>query len=108
MRWFFDGTLVWLASCIDIFLLIFQSIETTQIFVQIEHVKQRCLPGGLNLPLLEEYDYHNDSGIPDVAISLLPNVRHRPYQEKSLTKLLGNGAQENAKLSCSYSNCVNA
>jgi hypothetical protein len=57
----------------------------------VEHVKQRCLPGGLNLPLLEEYDYHNDSTNPDIAIELLPHVRHRPYQEKSLTKLLGNG-----------------
>lgn len=54
-------------------------------------MKQRCLPGGLNLPLLEEYDYQNDSINPDIAIELLPHVRHRPYQEKSLTKLLGNG-----------------
>ena len=60
-------------------------------YVQVEHVKQRCLPGGLNLPLLEEYDYQNDRANPDIAIALLPNVRHRPYQEKSLTKLLGNG-----------------
>mmetsp|Transcript_11033 Transcript_11033/g.28299 ORF Transcript_11033/g.28299 Transcript_11033/m.28299 type:complete len:786 (+) Transcript_11033:231-2588(+) len=59
--------------------------------MQVEHVKQRCLPGGLNLPLLEEYDYQNDSINPDIAIELLPHVRHRPYQEKSLTKLLGNG-----------------
>ena len=59
---------------------------------QVEDVKRQCLPGGLNLPLLEEYDYHNDSAIPDIPIALLPTVRHRPYQEKSLTKLLGNGA----------------
>mmetsp|Transcript_6161 Transcript_6161/g.17199 ORF Transcript_6161/g.17199 Transcript_6161/m.17199 type:complete len:498 (-) Transcript_6161:124-1617(-) len=59
--------------------------------MKVEHVKQRCLPGGLNLPLLEEYDYQNDKANPDVEIALLPNVRHRPYQEKSLTKLLGNG-----------------
>ena len=26
---------------------------------QVEHVKQRCLPGGLNYPMLEEYDFRS-------------------------------------------------
>lgn len=26
-----------------------------------EHVKQRCLPNALNYPMLEEYDFRNDT-----------------------------------------------
>ncbi|PWA96734.1 26S proteasome non-ATPase regulatory subunit 14 [Artemisia annua] len=28
---------------------------------QVENVQQRCLPNALNFPLLEEYDFHNDT-----------------------------------------------
>lgn len=58
----------------------------------VERVKERCLPSGLNYPMLEEYDFRNDSTNPDVAfMDLKPTVRHRPYQEKGLAKMFGNG-----------------
>lgn len=28
---------------------------------QVENVKQRCLPNELNYPMLEEYDFRNDT-----------------------------------------------
>lgn len=59
--------------------------------MQVEHVKQRCLPGGLNYPMLEEYDFRNDTQNPDLSIDLKPHVSLRPYQEKSLSKMFGNG-----------------
>ncbi len=59
--------------------------------IQVEHVKQRCLPGGLNYPMLEEYDFRNDTQNPDLSIDLKPHVSLRPYQEKSLSKMFGNG-----------------
>ena len=58
---------------------------------QVEHVKQRCLPGNLGYPTLEEYDFRNDTRNPDLAIELKPMTRIRPYQEKSLSKMFGNG-----------------
>jgi len=57
----------------------------------VEKVKERCLPDALNYPMLEEYDFKHDSHNPDLAIDLKPNVQHRPYQEKSLSKMFGNG-----------------
>lgn len=57
---------------------------------KVEHVKQRCLPGGLNYPMLEEYDFKGDTINPSLAIDLKPLVKHRPYQEKSLSKMFGN------------------
>lgn len=47
---------------------------------QVEHVKARCLPGGLNYPMLEEYDFKNDRINPHLAIDLKPTVVHRPFQ----------------------------
>lgn len=29
--------------------------------MQVENVKQRCLPNALNYPMLEEYDFRNDT-----------------------------------------------
>ena len=58
---------------------------------QVEHVKARCLPGGLNYPMLEEYDFRNDTVNPNLAIELKPHVELRPYQEKSMAKMFGNG-----------------
>ncbi|EFJ20433.1 hypothetical protein SELMODRAFT_109026 [Selaginella moellendorffii] len=58
---------------------------------QVEHVKQRCLPSALNYPMLEEYDFRNDSVNPDLSIELKPQAQPRPYQEKSLSKMFGNG-----------------
>lgn len=39
---------------------------------QVENVKQRCLPNALNYPMLEEYDFRNDTVSLSVAISLIP------------------------------------
>ncbi|GJP33515.1 hypothetical protein CLOM_g18048 [Closterium sp. NIES-68] len=58
---------------------------------QVERVKQRCLPNALNYPMLEEYDFRNDSVNPDVDVELKPHAQLRPYQEKSLSKMFGNG-----------------
>ena len=54
-------------------------------------MKARCLPGGLNYPMLEEYDFRNDTVNPNLAIELKPHVQHRPYQDKSMAKMFGNG-----------------
>ncbi|CAH1438679.1 unnamed protein product [Lactuca virosa] len=58
---------------------------------QVENVKQRCLPNALNYPMLEEYDFRNDTINPDVEMELKPQAQPRPYQEKSLSKMFGNG-----------------
>ncbi|ONM39060.1 DNA repair helicase XPB1 [Zea mays] len=58
---------------------------------QVENVKQRCLPNALNYPMLEEYDFRNDTVNPDLDMELKPQARPRPYQEKSLSKMFGNG-----------------
>ncbi|KAL5229099.1 hypothetical protein ABZP36_017364 [Zizania latifolia] len=58
---------------------------------QVENVKQRCLPNALNFPMLEEYDFRNDTVNPDLEMELKPQARPRPYQEKSLSKMFGNG-----------------
>jgi hypothetical protein len=60
----------------------------------VELVKKQCLPppeGRLNYPLLEEYDFKHDSVNPNLDIELKPDVSLRPYQEKSLAKMFGNG-----------------
>ncbi len=45
----------------------------------------------LDFPLLAEYDFRNDSINPDINIDLKPMAVLRPYQEKSLRKMFGNG-----------------
>jgi DNA excision repair protein ERCC-3 len=57
---------------------------------RVEHVKSRCLPGGLNYPMLEEYDFRGDTHNPTMSVDLKPHVKHRSYQEKSLSKMFGN------------------
>jgi len=43
---------------------------------QVELVKKRCLPGhdGLNLPMLEEYDFRNDRNTPNLNVRALRHV----------------------------------
>jgi len=41
--------------------------------------------------MLEEYDFRNDTVNPDLDMELKPQARPRPYQEKSLSKMFGNG-----------------
>ncbi|EFW98853.1 tfiih complex helicase [Grosmannia clavigera kw1407] len=55
----------------------------------IEVVQKRCLD--LGYPVLEEYDFRNDEVNANLDIDLKPNTQIRPYQEKSLSKMFGNG-----------------
>lgn len=55
----------------------------------VEQVKKRCIE--LDYPMLEEYDFRNDRHNPDLLIDLRPSTTMRPYQEKSLSKMFGNG-----------------
>ena len=54
-------------------------------------MKARCLPGGLNYPMLEEYDFKNDEVNAALPIDLKPHVVLRPFQQKSMSKMFGNG-----------------
>ncbi|ESZ93390.1 DNA repair helicase RAD25 [Sclerotinia borealis F-4128] len=54
-----------------------------------EAVQKRCLE--LTLPVLEEYDFRNDTINPNLEIDLRPSAQIRHYQEKSLSKMFGNG-----------------
>ncbi|KAF0747394.1 hypothetical protein AaE_007746 [Aphanomyces astaci] len=45
----------------------------------------------IDFPLMEEYDFRNDKSIPDIDMDLKPTTRIREYQEKSLSKMFGNG-----------------
>lgn len=55
----------------------------------VETVKKRCQD--IDYPMLEEYDFRNDARNPDLEIDLKPSTQIRPYQEKSLSKMFGNG-----------------
>jgi DNA excision repair protein ERCC-3 len=54
----------------------------------VEKVKKRCIE--LDLPMLEEYDFRNDTINPKLEIDLKPSTTIRSYQEKSLSKMFGN------------------
>lgn len=56
---------------------------------EIETVKRRCQD--LDMPVLEEYDFRNDVRNAALEIDLKPTTSIRPYQEKSLSKMFGNG-----------------
>ncbi|KAI4471633.1 rad25/xp-b dna repair helicase [Holotrichia oblita] len=56
---------------------------------KIEIIQKRCIE--LEYPLLAEYDFRNDTVNPDINIDLKPSAVLRPYQEKSLRKMFGNG-----------------
>jgi DNA excision repair protein ERCC-3 len=55
----------------------------------IETLQRRCIQ--LEYPLLAEYDFKHDTVNPDITIDLRPATILRPYQEKSLRKMFGNG-----------------
>lgn len=57
--------------------------------ISVEVVQKRCLE--LSYPILEEYDFRYDQVNADLEIDLRPNTQIRPYQEKSLSKMFGNG-----------------
>lgn len=63
------------------------SVEINQ--EKIEVLQKRCIE--LEYPLLAEYDFKNDTVNPDINLDLRPIAILRPYQEKSLRKMFGNG-----------------
>lgn len=56
---------------------------------KVETVKRRCIE--LDYPMLEEYDFRHDLLNPNLDMDLRPATLIRPYQEKSLSKMFGNG-----------------
>ena len=56
---------------------------------KVETVKERCIT--IKLPITEEYDFRNDARNANLDIDLRPIARIRDYQEKSLSKMFGNG-----------------
>lgn len=56
---------------------------------KIEVLQKRCIE--IEHPLLAEYDFRNDTHNPDINIDLKPAAVLRPYQEKCLRKMFGNG-----------------
>lgn len=56
---------------------------------QVEVIKKRC--NDIDYPMLEEYDFRNDTVNANLEIDLRPTTVIRPYQEKSLSKMFGNG-----------------
>jgi len=58
--------------------------------VKVENVKRQAIE--LDYPLMEEYDFRNDTMNPNVPMfDLKPITRIRRYQERSLAKMFGNG-----------------
>ncbi|KAI0145710.1 DNA repair helicase RAD25 [Hypoxylon sp. NC0597] len=55
----------------------------------IEIVQKRALD--IQYPMLEEYDFRNDDKNANLEIDLRPATQIRSYQEKSLSKMFGNG-----------------
>ncbi|KAL3831263.1 hypothetical protein ACJMK2_023037 [Sinanodonta woodiana] len=55
----------------------------------IESMQKKCIE--MEYPLLAEYDFRNDTVNRDINIDLKPSTVLRPYQEKSLRKMFGNG-----------------
>ena len=51
----------------------------------VEVVKRRAID--LDYPLMEEYDFRNDTANADVPMDLKPHTRIRRYQERSLSKV---------------------
>jgi len=56
---------------------------------KVELVKKQAIE--LDYPLMEEYDFRNDKVNKDIPMDLKPNTRIRRYQERSLSKMFGNG-----------------
>ena len=56
---------------------------------QRDTVAKQCLD--LGFPAVSEYDFVNDSVNPELSIDLRASTSIRPYQEKALAKMFGNG-----------------
>ncbi|KAI0244118.1 DNA repair helicase RAD25 [Massospora cicadina] len=74
---------------------LFNEFEASQVYAfevaakSVEVVKKRCAE--LDYPVLEEYDFRHDTVNPPIAMDLKANTVIRPYQERSLNKMFGNG-----------------
>ena len=55
---------------------------------RMKQVKERCRE--LRWPLLEEYDFRNDTANPELPIELKPESKIRDYQEQALKRCFGN------------------
>eukprot|EP00981_Chlorochromonas_danica_P005351 scaffold1084_cov250-Ochromonas_danica.AAC.2 len=68
-------------------------LQTVSFMVKQKDVQivKRSAKEDSNYPLMEEYDFKNDHRNPILTIDLRPSTKIRPYQEKSLAKLFGNG-----------------
>jgi DNA excision repair protein ERCC-3 len=56
---------------------------------KVEVVRKQC--NQMKYPTLEEYDFRKDKNAEELPISLKPSAHIRSYQEKSLSKMFGNG-----------------
>lgn len=72
---------------------VFICISSTRLLTMSQNVKKRCTQ--LDYPVLEEYDFRNDHINANLDIDLKPMTVIRPYQEKSLSKMFGNGYVSN-------------
>jgi len=69
------------------------SIQTVSFMIaqgSVQAVK-RSAKEDSHYPLMEEYDFKNDISNPVLNIDLRASTRIRPYQEKSLSQMFGNG-----------------
>ncbi|KAG8898097.1 hypothetical protein FRC01_011027, partial [Tulasnella sp. 417] len=67
-----------------------QNSHSFEVFhAKLDDLKKRCLE--LDYPLIEEYDFRNDTVNPRLNIDLKPLTVIRPYQEKCLGKMFSNG-----------------
>ncbi|KAI0383124.1 DNA repair helicase RAD25 [Hypomontagnella monticulosa] len=67
-----------------------EAVHAFEIYdTQIEVVQKRALE--IQYPMLEEYDFRNDDRNASLDIDLRPATQIRSYQEKSLSKMFGNG-----------------
>ena len=69
------------------------SIQTVSFMIaqgSVQAVK-RSAKEDSHYPLMEEYDFKNDLNNPVLSIDLRASTRIRPYQEKSLSQMFGNG-----------------
>ncbi|KAI1818698.1 P-loop containing nucleoside triphosphate hydrolase protein [Poronia punctata] len=55
----------------------------------VDIVQKRCLE--IQFPMLAEYDFRKDDRNADLEIDIRPGTQIRSYQEKSLSKMFGNG-----------------
>jgi hypothetical protein len=64
-------------------------VRSAELLPSAQDVKKRC--NELEYPMLEEYDFRNDTVNANLDIDLKPATVIRPYQETSLSKMFGNG-----------------